>query len=182
MNASFTLEISQPRVEKYDRFASVDLDAINPANGLRGALVFANRDGRGRSLQPARIRPEGSFGMAWNPRGDSKSVVRLSYGLSFSTIPIIAAPPRLRVSASSLCYSKACARPIRRTRRINKLHINTPLRIIALEAERNGIWRGRQASGVHAMGELPEVEGEVRPGWRSLGQRYSAPSSSRGAS
>jgi hypothetical protein len=88
LSASFALEISEPRVEKYDRFASVDLNAVNPLNGLRGALVFANRDGHGRSFQPVRTRPETSFSMAWNPRGDSKSVVRLSYSLSFSTIPI----------------------------------------------------------------------------------------------
>lgn len=87
-SASFASEISGPRVEKYDRFASVDLNAVNPLNGLRGALVFANQDGQGRSLQPVRIRPETSFGLAWNPRGDSKSVVRLSYSLSSSTIPI----------------------------------------------------------------------------------------------
>ncbi len=87
-NFNFATEISVPRVEKFDRFASVDLGATNPANGLPGALVFANRDGRGRALQPVRIRPEASFSLAWNPRGNAKSVVRLSYGLSFSTIPV----------------------------------------------------------------------------------------------
>ncbi|MFN0100483.1 MAG: hypothetical protein ACKV2U_00170 [Bryobacteraceae bacterium] len=88
LSASFATEITQPRTEKYDRFASVDLNAINPANGLPGALIFANRDGRGRALQATRVRPETSFGLAWNPLGDAKSVVRLSYGLSFSGIPI----------------------------------------------------------------------------------------------
>jgi hypothetical protein len=88
VTVSFATEISLPRVEKYDRFASVDLDAINPYNGLKGALVFAGRDGRGRGLQPATMRPEASLGLSWNPRGDAKSVVRMSYGLSFSSVPI----------------------------------------------------------------------------------------------
>ncbi|MBI2687212.1 MAG: hypothetical protein HYX27_12915 [Acidobacteria bacterium] len=87
-SVTFATEVSPPRVEKYDRFASVSLDAMNPFNNHPGALVFANRDGRGRSLQPARIRPETSFGLAWNPRGNAKSVVRLSYGLSYSSVPI----------------------------------------------------------------------------------------------
>lgn len=88
VSASIAMEVSSPRVEKYDRFSSVDLNATNPANGLPGALVFANRDGHGRALQPVRVRPETSFGLSWNPRGDAKSVVRLSYGLSFSSIPM----------------------------------------------------------------------------------------------
>ncbi|MBL8236957.1 MAG: hypothetical protein JNM66_06035 [Bryobacterales bacterium] len=88
VTVSFATEIALPRVEKYDRFASVDLDTINPATGTKGALVFANRDGRGRALQPVRVRPETSFGLSWNPRGDAKTVVRMSYGLSFSSIPI----------------------------------------------------------------------------------------------
>lgn len=85
---SIATEITPPRVEKYDRFASVDLGALNPANGLPGALVFANRNGKGRSLQRTRVRPETSFGLAWNPGGNAKSVVRLSYGLSYSSVPI----------------------------------------------------------------------------------------------
>ncbi len=88
---AFSLEASFPRTEKYDRFSTVDLSAVNPAGGRAGALVFANRDGRGRAFQPVVVRPETSFGLAWNPRGDAKSVVRLSYGLSFSSIPIYTA-------------------------------------------------------------------------------------------
>jgi hypothetical protein len=87
-SASFATEIYLPRVEKYDRFASVDLSTPNPANGLPGALIFASRDGRGRSLQPTRATPELSVGMSWNPSGNAKSVVRLSYGLSYGAIPV----------------------------------------------------------------------------------------------
>jgi hypothetical protein len=88
LNLSFALEMTGARREKFDRFGSVDLDAINPANGLPGALIFADRNGVGRALQRSIWRPETSFGLAWNPRGNSKSVVRLSYGLSHSGIPI----------------------------------------------------------------------------------------------
>jgi hypothetical protein len=88
LSATFTVDCAQPRTEKYDRFASVDLDAINPLNGYKGALAAVNRDGRGRSLQPVITRPEFSFSVAWNPRGDSKSVARASYGVSFGNIPI----------------------------------------------------------------------------------------------
>ncbi|HEU0120967.1 MAG TPA: hypothetical protein VFQ91_10625 [Bryobacteraceae bacterium] len=88
LSASLAMEIARPRVEKYDRFASVDLNTVNPANGQLGALVFANRNGRGRSLHPGSVRPELSLGLAWNPRGNAKSVLRLSYGLSYSNVPV----------------------------------------------------------------------------------------------
>ncbi len=85
---SFAMELTGARNEKYDRFSSVDLSEINPANGRPGALIFANRNGVGRALQKAIWRPETSIGIAWNPGGNSKSVVRLSYGLSHGGIPI----------------------------------------------------------------------------------------------
>lgn len=85
---SGTMEISLPRTEKYDRFSTVSMEEINPENGQKGALVFASQNGQGRSFQPVRVRPETSFGFAWNPRGNPKSVVRGSYGLSFTTVPV----------------------------------------------------------------------------------------------
>jgi hypothetical protein len=88
LTASFTLDGQGPRTEKYDRFATVDLTQPNPANGLPGALVFAGRNGRGRGFQPWRVRPETSLSIAWNPRGNARSVVRASYSLRFSNIPI----------------------------------------------------------------------------------------------
>ena len=88
ISAGFTLEIARPRYEKYDRFSTVDLDRINPENERKGALVFANRDGRKRALQGGIVRPEASLGLAWNPGGNSKGVLRLNYGLSFGTVPI----------------------------------------------------------------------------------------------
>lgn len=85
---SFAVELTGARTEKYDRFGSVDLSKVNPANGRPGAMIFANRNGEGRALQRAIWRPEASIGIAWNPGGSSKSVVRLSYGLSHGGIPI----------------------------------------------------------------------------------------------
>lgn len=88
MSASFAMGLSTPRHEKYNRFGIVDLSAINPANGLPGALVFANRDGNGNSLQQGLWRPELSVSMAWNPGGNSRSIVRSAYALSYGGIPI----------------------------------------------------------------------------------------------
>jgi len=82
------LERAAPRVEKYDRQSTVDLEAINPANGRPGALVAAGRNGRGRAFQPVRVRVEPSASLSWNPRGDANSVIRLNFSRSYSGIPI----------------------------------------------------------------------------------------------
>ncbi len=85
------LDVRTPRVEKYDRQSTVDLDAINPANGRKGALVAAARNGRGRAFQPVRVKPEPSVSLSWSPGGDSKTVVRASFARSYSSIPIYSA-------------------------------------------------------------------------------------------
>lgn len=82
------LESTTPRVEKYDRQSTVDLAAINPANGRPGALVVAARDGRGRAFQPRRTRLEPSASLSWSLPGLAKTVARLSYGRSYAAIPI----------------------------------------------------------------------------------------------
>lgn len=87
-SGGISLGIARPRYEKYDRFSTVDLEQINPENGHAGALVFANRNGRGRPLQAGIVRPDASLGLAWNPGGSAKGVLRMSYGLSFGTVPI----------------------------------------------------------------------------------------------
>jgi len=73
-----SIDVQVPRVEKYDRQSTVDLNAINPANGLPGAVVFAGRNGYSRSFQPTQVLPSGSVGFAWDPFGDSKTVIRAS--------------------------------------------------------------------------------------------------------
>ena len=88
LSGGVSLGILRPRYEKYDRFATVDLAQINPENGRAGALVFANRNGRSRALQAGSVRPDASLGLAWNPGGSAKGVLRMSYGLSFGSVPI----------------------------------------------------------------------------------------------
>lgn len=83
-----TLERFTPRVEKYDRQTTIDLNAVNPANGLPGALVAAGRNGMGSAFQPAPTRLAPSLSIAWNPLNDSKTVVRASFARGYTGIPI----------------------------------------------------------------------------------------------
>ena len=94
ISRSFTVSIaagierSSPRTEKSNRQSTVDLTAINPANGRPGALVAAGAGGYGRSFQPDRLRLEPSASLAWNPRGNPRNVVRAAFVRSYSAIPI----------------------------------------------------------------------------------------------
>ena len=89
LTASFGLNLlmQSPRTERYDRQSTIDRTAPNPA-GYLGALVAAGRDGQGRAFQPFRVRPQPNVSLAWNPRGNKKSVARASYAMSFQAIPI----------------------------------------------------------------------------------------------
>lgn len=89
LSLALNLDLSTPRVERYDRQSTVDRATINPANGRPGALVFAGRDGVGRSFQPRRCRLEPRLGLAWNPLGKQGTVVRLRYAKSWAPIPLI---------------------------------------------------------------------------------------------
>jgi hypothetical protein len=88
LNLGLNIDVSSPRVEKFDRQSTVVFDEVNPVNGRRGALVAAARDGYGRAFQPLQVRPEPSMGLAWNVRGNTRTVVRLNYSLSYQPIPI----------------------------------------------------------------------------------------------
>lgn len=85
---STTVTRRTPRVEKYDRQSNVDLTAINPANGRPGALVFANRDGRGRAFQNTLYNADWSGSVAWNPFGGTRTVVRAAYSRSYGMVPV----------------------------------------------------------------------------------------------
>lgn len=85
ISSGVNVEISAPRTERYNRYATVDLSTPNPFNGRPGALVFAGRDGQGEAFQRTQIRAQPNWSVAWNPRGNRKSVARLSYGMSFAS-------------------------------------------------------------------------------------------------
>ena len=79
LSFGLTLNATTPRVEKFDRQSTVDLKAINPANGLPGALVFANRNGEGRAFQKVWMPVEPWFAFSWSPFEGRHTVVRASY-------------------------------------------------------------------------------------------------------
>jgi hypothetical protein len=85
------LDVSTPRVERYDRQSTVDRSRVNPANSRPGALIFAGRDGVGRAFQPWRWRLEPRLGLAWNPFRQQGTVVRLRYARSYAAIPLLSA-------------------------------------------------------------------------------------------
>ena len=82
VSGSINFEISTPRIEKYDRQSTIDLTVINPANGKPGAMTVAGLNGAGRGFQPVRHNWEPSAGVAWNPLGSTKTVIRASYSRS----------------------------------------------------------------------------------------------------
>jgi len=88
INLGLTAELFTPRTEKYDRQSTVDLSAINPANGLPGALAVAGQGGFGSAFQPTLVRLAPSLSLAWNPLDDAKTVVRTSFARNYSGIPI----------------------------------------------------------------------------------------------
>jgi hypothetical protein len=88
ISAGLNIEYVTPRVEKYDRQSTIDLEAVNPANARKGALIAAGRTGRGRGFRRSKLWLEPSASVSWNPGGDAKSVVRLSYSRSYAQIPI----------------------------------------------------------------------------------------------
>ena len=83
-----TFENTSPRAEKYNRQSTVDLNTINPANGLPGAEIFAGLNGAPTSFQPYIHRLEPSASLAWSPGGNRKSVIRASYARSYQAPPI----------------------------------------------------------------------------------------------
>ncbi len=88
LSAGLNLDISWPRVERYNRQATVDLTVLNPENGRPGAFVVAGTDGQPRSFQPVRKRLEPSISLSWSPRGNARSVVRFGFSRSYAPIPL----------------------------------------------------------------------------------------------
>jgi hypothetical protein len=88
ISAGLNLSRRTPRVEKYNRQSTIDPSVIDPSNGLPGALVFAGLNGIPRSLRDNNIDLDPSVGIAWNPLGGAKTVVRASFSRSHGQIPI----------------------------------------------------------------------------------------------
>jgi hypothetical protein len=87
VSVAASIERTTPRTEKFDRQSTIDLLTMNPANGRPGALVAASHDFR-RAFQPVRMWAEPSASVAWNPRGDTQTVVRASFARSYYAVPI----------------------------------------------------------------------------------------------
>ena len=66
----------------------MDPNLIDPSNGLPGGLAFAGVDGISRGMRPVNYDLDPSASITWNPRGNSKTVVRASYSRAHSQIPI----------------------------------------------------------------------------------------------
>ena len=88
MTAGLNLSRRSPRVEKYNRQSTVDQRLIDPGTGLPGALSFAGRNGISRGMRPSNIDLDPSIGLAWNPRGSAKTVVRAAFSRSHTQIPM----------------------------------------------------------------------------------------------
>jgi len=83
-----TSETTSPRTEKYNRQSTVDLNAINPANSMPGAEIFAGLNGAPTSFQPYISVIDPSASLAWSPGGNRKSVVRANYARSYQAPPL----------------------------------------------------------------------------------------------
>ena len=88
LSAGLTFSRRTPRREKYDRQSTVDPQVIDPSNGLPGGLAFAGRDGLSPGMRPVDYDLDPSGGITWNPRGNSKTVLRVSYARAHGQIPI----------------------------------------------------------------------------------------------
>jgi hypothetical protein len=88
LTVNLAFERNSPRYEKFNRLSSVDLTAINPLTGAKGAMAFAKQDGRGASFGKPTYVVEPSINIAWNPTSESSSVVRLGFSRSYSGRPL----------------------------------------------------------------------------------------------
>jgi hypothetical protein len=88
LTANLTFSRRTPRTEKYNRQSTVDPNLIDPSNGRPGGLAFAATDGLSRGMRPLNYDIDPSLSITWNPRGNTKSVVRASYSRSHTQIPI----------------------------------------------------------------------------------------------
>ena len=88
ITANLNFSRRTPRIEKYNRQSTVDPSLIDLSNGLPGALGFAGTNELSRGMRPSNYDIDPSFSITWNPRGNTKTVVRASYSRSHTQIPI----------------------------------------------------------------------------------------------
>jgi len=88
LTTSLTFSRRTPRTEKYNRQSTVDPEVLDPSNGLPGGLAFAGVDRISRGMRPLNYDLDPSISITWNPRGNSRMVVRASYSRAHGQIPI----------------------------------------------------------------------------------------------
>jgi hypothetical protein len=88
ITARITLSRRSPRTEKYNRQSTIVPTLLDPSNNHLGALGFAGTAQLSRGMRPVDYDIDPSVSMAWNPRGNSKEVVRASYSRAHTQIPI----------------------------------------------------------------------------------------------
>lgn len=84
LNIGVRWETHTPRVDVKDRQSGFDPTAINPVCNCPGTITFAGLNGQGRTVYNGdynNIAPR--FGLAWQPFGDNKTVVRSGYGIFY---------------------------------------------------------------------------------------------------
>ena len=88
LSAGLSVDAGVARTEKFDRQSTVDLDAVNPVSGAKGALIVAGLDGAPHAFQPVSVLIEPNASLAWNPGRDSRTVVRASFARSYAGYPL----------------------------------------------------------------------------------------------
>ncbi|MCB1019758.1 MAG: TonB-dependent receptor [Acidobacteria bacterium] len=84
LNLGLRWETHTPRVDANNRQNGFDPTATNPVCDCPGVITFAGLDGQGRTIYDGDYNNFGPrVGLAWQPFGHNKTVVRSGYGIFF---------------------------------------------------------------------------------------------------